>query len=374
MRVGIDVRALQTASGRRGVGAYIRGLLSGLALERRDEEILLFSAAGAAGDEACPFERVVLSRPRRAITLWDQIAWPPLLSRRAVTVFHSPFYAVPRMRPRGCAIVQTVHDLTPLKISGTVSPRQERVFRFNFRMARSADLILVPSEATRRDVIDLLGIEPARARVIPEAAAVSPSAIAEADTRAEAARSRAGIVPGRTFLLHTGGQDPVKNLRRVLDALARLLREGRDLDLVIAGEPGPDTPALTAHAARAGVLDRVRLPGYLDRADLLALYRGAAALVYPSLAEGFGLPVLEAMACGTPVVASREGAIPEVAGDAGLLVPADDDAAIAQAVGRVLDDAALRDRLRRAGPERAALFSWRETGRLTLEAYREVAA
>jgi glycosyltransferase involved in cell wall biosynthesis len=374
MRVGIDVRALQTASGRRGVGAYIRGLLSGLALERRDEEILLFSAAGADGDEARPFERVVLSRPRRAITLWDQIAWPPLLSWRGVSVFHSPFYAVPRMRPRGCAIVQTVHDLTPLKMRGTVSPRQERVFRFNFRMARSADRILVPSEATRRDVIELLGIEPARVRVIPEAAAVPPSAIAEADTRADAARARAGIPPGRTFLLHTGGQDPVKNLRRLLDALARLLREGRDLDLVIAGEPGADTPALIAHAARAGVLDHVRLPGYLDRGDLLALYRGAAALVYPSLAEGFGLPVLEAMACGTPVVASREGAIPEVAGDAGLLVPADDDAAIAHAVGCVLDDTALRDRLRRAGPARAALFSWRETGRLTLEAYREVAA
>src|SRR5262249_19613796 len=165
VRVGIDVRPLASASGRRGVGSYIRGLLHGLAEVCGDEEFLLFQGTRADVDLPDRFERVRLSRPERAITLWDQIAWPRLLSRRRVSVFHSPFYAVPRVRPRGCAVVQTVHDLTPLRMPGAVSPRQARVFRFNFRLARSADRIIVPSRATRADVVAMLGIPEERVRV-----------------------------------------------------------------------------------------------------------------------------------------------------------------------------------------------------------------
>jgi glycosyltransferase involved in cell wall biosynthesis len=374
VRVGIDVRALESASGRRGVGAYIRGLLLGLSQERGTEEILLFQ--GRHADAAAPdgFERVRLSRPARAITLWDQIAWPPLLSRRHLNVFHSPFYAVPRLRPRGCAIVQTVHDLTPLTRGGAVSAHNARVFRMNFRLARTADHLIVPSEATRADVQRLLGVPASRITVIPEAAGVEPHELAAGEARIGAVIGKLGLSPGRPFLLHAGGHDPVKNLPRLLDAFARLLAQGRDLDLVVTGEHGPATPALAAHAARAGILPHVRMPGFIPRVDLLALYRAAAAVVYPSLTEGFGLPVLEAMACGAPVVASRAGAIPEVAGDACALVPPDDDAAIASAVAALLDDPALAARRRGEGIARAALFTWRETARRTLRVYREAAA
>ncbi|MGH9866842.1 MAG: glycosyltransferase family 4 protein [Candidatus Polarisedimenticolia bacterium] len=377
MRVGIDVRALQTASARRGVGTYIRGLLGGLALARRDEEILLFGAPGAV--EVPPaFERVELSRPRRAITLWDQIAWPALLSRRGVTVFHSPFYAVPRLRPRSCAIVQTVHDLTPLRFPGAVTARQARVFRFSFKMARSAHRIIVPSAATRDDVVSLLGVPADRVAVIPLASGVGPDDVIAADGEAPGALRRAGLGERSSFLLHTGGHDPIKNIPCLLDAFAVLRKQGRQLDLVIAGEEGPFTPGILAHAERAGVLDRVKLPGFVSRTDLIALYRRAEALVYPSDAEGFGLPVLEAMACGTPVVASRAGALPEVAGSAGLLVPAGDAQGLAAAVASILDDPGRRDRMRSEGVARAARFSWRETARLTrdvyLEAHQEAAA
>ena len=157
MKVGIDIRALGSASGRRGVGAYIRGLVSGLAEEVREApaDVLLFSDRSGEGLPApAPLEGIRLRRPRRAITLWDQLAWPPLLIRCRVTVFHSPFYAVPRVRPRRCGVVQTIHDLTPLKLRDAVSPLNARIFRINFSLAKTADCIIVPSNATRRDVYD----------------------------------------------------------------------------------------------------------------------------------------------------------------------------------------------------------------------------
>jgi glycosyltransferase involved in cell wall biosynthesis len=377
VRIGIDVRALGTASGRRGVGAYIRGLLGGLAREAGgDDEFLLF---GNGREEDLPragcFAQVRLRRPRRAVTLWDQVAWPALLARRRVTVFHSPFYALPRFRPRGCRLVQTVHDLTPLKLPGSVSPRNARIFRINFGFARSADRIIVPSEATRADVLSLLDVPAGKVVVIPLAAGIDPKEVEAARGDVARVASRLGLAqPGRRYLLHTGGHDVVKNLPGLLDAFAILARQGRPIDLVIAGDHGTDTTRIIGRAAMLGVMDRVRLPGYLPRADLIALYGGAAAMVYPSWTEGFGLPLLEAMACGAPVVASRAGAIPEVAGEAALLVEPADTEGIAAAVGRILDDEALAARLAAAGRDRAAGFTWAGTARRTLQVYRETAA
>ncbi len=375
MTIGLDARALEGASGRRGVGAYIRGLIGGLAGELRapHESVLVFQhARDAALELPAGLSRVRLRRPRRAITLWDQLAWPPLLAARGVRVFHSPFYAVPRMRPSGCRIVQTIHDLTPLKLPGSVSRRQARVFRINFRLARSADRIIVPSGATRDDVAGLLGLPSGRIAVIPEAADVTPREIEEADGRRGRLVERMRLKPG--YLLHTGGQDMVKNLPGLLQAFARLVGQGRDIGLVIAGEHGRATGSLIARAASLGVLERVSLPGFLPRRDLVALYRGAAALVYPSFAEGFGLPVLEAMACGTPVVAAAAGALPETGGDACLYCDPADTEAMASQAARVLDDPDLAADLSRRGLARAGLFSWSETARRTLDLYREVAA
>ena len=165
-------------------------------------------------------------------------------------------------------------------------------------------------------------------------------------------RGRLGI-PGR-YLLHTGGHDPVKDLGTAIRATARLAAEGHDLKLVVTGETGPATGSLRRVAASAGLGDRLVLPGFLARSDLVALYRGAAALIYPSLNEGFGLPVVEAMACGTPVVAARAGALPEVGGAA-------------------CRDGGLARRLSEAGRVRAARFTWQAAARGTLQVYREAA-
>ena len=375
MRIGIDVRALSTASGRRGVGTYIRSLTAALAQEVRgtsDSIILFDNGSGDSLPQLDKVTRVKLMRPRRGITLWDQVAWPPTLAARRVDVFHSPFYAVPRVTPPRCRVVQTVHDLTPLKLPDAVSPRQRKLFRFNFQLARTAHRLIVPSEATRTDVISLLGVPSERIIVIPEAADITPADVVQADARIPQVLRRLRI--GRAYLLHTGGHDAVKNLPRLLSAFTALIQQGRDLELVIAGEHGPGTSDVIQRASILGVLDRVRLPGFVPREDLIPLYRGALALVYPSRAEGFGLPVVEAMTCGLPVVASRAGPLPEVGGDACLYVDAASAAEMTQAVSKILDAGGLAADLARKGRARAAQFTWRETARRTLAVYREVAA
>jgi len=164
----------------------------------------------------------------------------------------------------------------------------------------------------------------------------------------------------------------VKNLPRLIDAFARLLAAGRDLDLVLTGEHGSFTAALAQHAARAGVLPRVRMPGYLPRADLLALYRAAAVVVYPSLTEGFGLPVLEAMTRGIPVIVSNTSSLPEVTGDAALGVNPRSIREIAAAIETLCTDVDLAEKLASAGRQRAERFSWDETARRTLQVYERV--
>lgn len=373
MRVGIDIRALGTASARRGVGTYVRGLLNGLAeiTAGSKDEILLFSHEKDE-PEGIPaaFKQVRLRRPRSAITLWDQFAWPPLLRRLGIDVFHSPFYALPIVRPRACAAVQTIHDLTPLKIAGSVSRRNALLFRLNFRIARGADRIIADSQATRDDVVSRLGIPESRVSNIPLA-----TDMIEMDTVVDRVRlpeviGRFGIA--RPYILHTGGHDPSKNLGTVISAMRELAGSGLDLRFVVSGDAGAGSSDLRELARRSGLEDRVIFVGYVSKADLVALYCGAEALVYPSLMEGFGLPVIEAMACGTPVIASRAGAIPEVGGDACLYVDPEDVAGITIAIRRVLTEPALAPGMAERGRSLAGRFSWHETARLTLLVYREL--
>jgi len=358
------------------VGTYVRGLVGALLDARGGDDFVLFHREGALlpGEWRLPREGAspaALTRPRRGVTLWDQFAWPRTIARHDVAVFHSPFWTLPIAAASACALVQTLHDLTPVKLAHSVSLRNEMIFRANFACARFARRVIVPSRSTLADAVSLGGIRLERIRAIPEGIDLPPALLAAADQALPALRLRLKL--GGRYLLHTGGQDPVKNLEAAQAAAAALVRRGLDLLLVVTGEVGRSGEEMRRRAAAMGIGDRLVMTGYLERLDLVALYRGASALLYPSINEGFGLPLLEAMACGTPVVAARAGALPEVGGGACLYAEPGDVEALASAAGSILADEELARRLSGEGRARAASFTWAEAARRTLEVYHEAA-
>ena len=293
-------------------------------------------------------------------------------------VFHSPHSELPRppRRRRGPRRILTVYDTIPLRFPQFFTDVQVRRMRAVYRSLRPDDWALAISESTKRDLCEDCRIDPARVQVTPLAA--DPDVFHPRATAAEiaAARARFGI---RTdaYLLSLNTLEPRKNLAAAISAFARLVRAGEahDTSLVLVGARGWKTEGLDAALAEAGpARDRIVLAGYVPDAELAALYGGAVAFVYPSLYEGFGLPPLEAMQCGVPVITSNTSSLPEVVGDAGLTADPRDVDAIAAAVAAVLGDSALRAAMRERSLARAALFSWERCVRQTVEAYRAVAA
>jgi len=364
LRVALDARPLTTS--RAGVATYCRGLLHGLAAVADDARILLY-----AKDEAPP--DLPLGGPLRWRAmpgkLWLPAVVPGALRADGAQVFHGTNYMAPPLSP--VPTVVTIHDLSTVMTPShhTWRNRLLTVPQMLLSIQRATRLI-ADSEATARDLRRIPGVDPARIRVIPLAAApglapASPPAVAEM-------RARLELPP--QFFLFLGALEPRKNVPTLVRALGQL-RAGGDAraHLVIAGAEGWRNEEVRLEVRRLGLEDAVRFVGYVAPQDLPALYGAATAFVYPSLFEGFGLPPLEAMACGTPVVTSNTTALPEVVGDAALLINPRSVGDLAAALRRLLDDDELRLRLRAAGPRRAALFSWEHTARATLQVYREAA-
>jgi alpha-1,3-rhamnosyl/mannosyltransferase len=274
--------------------------------------------------------------------------------------------------PMRCAV--TVHDAILFVMQRVYERRKRLRYRIaralERAVARRAALVLTDSAASGDDIVRWLGVDRSRVRVAPLGVdrRFAPRPAAEVD----AVRARLGL--RRPYLLYLGGIDERKNVPRLLEAYAGLRAQRASTpDLVLAGpiEREAGFAELVARVSALGLDDAVRRVGYVDDAGLPALLSGAECFVFPSLYEGFGLPPLEAMACGTPVVATNGGSLGEVLGDAALTVPPDDAAALGRAMARVLDDAALREDLRRRGRERAAGFTWEATARATRAAWEQ---
>ncbi|HYP52293.1 MAG TPA: glycosyltransferase family 1 protein, partial [Pyrinomonadaceae bacterium] len=288
------------------------------------------------------------------------------LRRRPVDLVHVQ-YTAPPFAP--CPVVTTVHDLAFEHIPETFKRRSWMQLRLTVRRtARAAAHVITVSEYSKRDIMATYGIPEERITVTPEAAAphFRPAPPAEV----ERVRRKYGV--RGDYVLAVGSIQPRKNLARLVRAYSGL-RSRRSQDklpqLVLVGKRAWLYGDTLRTVERSGLSDRTLFTGYVSEADLPALYTGALLFVYPSYFEGFGLPPLEAMACGTPVVAGDRTSLPEVVGDAGLLVDPFDESAIGAGLERLLDDSELRASLRVKGLERARLFDWRETARLTLAAY-----
>ncbi len=374
MRVLLDYRpALRAAT---GVGAFVHHLAAALADPElggsgaEPIDVTLFSSSwkdrlGPVADRGLPAAVTAIDRriPVRLLNVaWHRAEWPPIeaLTGRCFDVVHSPH---PLLLPsRRAAQVVTIHDLDflghPERAWGEIRRDYPALAR---RHARRAARVVVPSRHTADEVVRRLGVPRERIAICPNGA--PPWKPREAP-------------PAAGHLLFVGSLAPRKNVTGLLAAYARLAERREPPELVLAGGAAPDG----AGAAWRQTLEdprlagRVRRAGYVDTPTLRSLYAGACALVLPSLDEGFGLPALEAMTLGVPVVASDRGALPEVVGEAGLLVDPTSPAALENALGRILDEPELRARCAARGPVQARKFDWRRSARALRAAYRQAIA
>jgi glycosyltransferase involved in cell wall biosynthesis len=347
---------------RTGVGEYVHGLATALAgILVAGDSLALFSSSWK---DRLPFNvidgvRVHDKRiPVRVLNFaWHRLGWPPVeFLTGAVDIAHSMHPVI--MPSRGARIV-TIHDLYFLSRPDHASAEVRRDYPVLARdHAHRADAVVVNSEYTRAQVVEKLGVAPDRIVVCTPGAPGWP-------------RRPEPAAPGP--ILFIGTIAPRKNVPGLLRAYTQLAATLEETpELVLAGR-------ITAEGLRgtgvdvASVIDRIRMPGYVDEPAKQDLYRQASMLILPSFDEGFGIPALEAMAMGVPVIAADRGAFPEVLGDAGILVDPDDAAAIADAMRRVLTDAPLRRRMADQGVQRAARYTWKASAERLYGAYRSVA-
>lgn len=339
----------------RGWGRYVRELVRAL-------------QAGAAGG----LEIVAVDRGGPGPEfVFEQLGLPVLLRRRRAALVHAPNCFLPLARP--CPGVVTINDLAFEAWPSDFTPRTRAKFRLVTRLAaRSAQRIICPSQATADDLVARYGADPGRIRVIPDAPGLARGAAGArgATGVARGAGSAEGppSYPGAPYVIAVGDLRAKKNLAALISAFAAARRAGAPHELVLAGADGGEQARLRALADGLPVT----FTGYVDDARLDALIAGAELLVHPSLYEGFGLVILEAMARGTPVLAARATALPETGGEAAAYFePADGDD-FAHQLQRLLADPERRAALAAAGRERAAAFSWEATARATAAVYREL--
>ena len=375
MKVCVDVSA--AVHRRAGLGRYAQELTAALVEQGEHEYIAFYHQRGEAHLEP-PIDRLPRITTRLSVKPWrltTMLAYFTSLGMDRllpdVDLFHGTEHLLPRLRR--VRTVFTLHDLIFRFDPDSHLPLNRIYLNLMVpRFLKAADAIIVVSECTQRDAVRLYGVPSERIHVIPEG--VHPRFRPIADlTRLAAVRDKYGL-PSR-FVLHVGTIEPRKNLPMLMKSWEAVKSEERgrdDLKLVIAGKPGWLYKETFATADRLGLADDVIFTGYMEDADLPVLYNAATALAMPSRYEGFGLPIAEAMACGTPVVCSDVSSLPEVAGDAALLVPPDDVRGWVEALTHVISDEGLRGTLREKGLKQAAKFSWERAAHQTGQVYSGV--
>jgi glycosyltransferase involved in cell wall biosynthesis len=370
VRIAIDATSVPPSPA--GAGVYAVELVRAMAQRDAHDGYAVFTRGAwfdeaAAGKRNWRIERVdAASRERRL--WWEQTRLPGALARLGIDVLHSTHHTLP-LRPMRARRVVTVHDLTFLRIPERYPPARRLYMRTMTRLAaRVADAIIVPSMTVRGDVIDLLHVDAAKVHAVYEAAGEQYRPLDREASMAVA--RRCGV--DRPFVLSVGSREPGKNRARLIRAMHELRSEGIDRALLVVGQKAWKYEEEQTLARELGMDDRVIFAGYVAAEDLPALYAAADLFAFPSLYEGFGVPVLEAMACGAPVLTSNVSATAEVAGEAALLIDPLSVASIREGLRSLLSDEALRARLSRRGVERAAQFSWGRAADETHAVYERV--
>ncbi len=377
MRIGIDYNAALKQGG--GIGRYTRGLVNELVTRSDDDQFVLFfnHPRGQRPPRAFPDRANVVERPLAVPDRWLTVLWHRLhvpipidLVTGAVDVFHFPDFVLPPVR-RGATVV-TVHDLSFLIHPETADEGLRLYLERTVPLAvRGADHVFVDSANTQNDLICLLDADPRRVDVVYPGIDAGFAPVTDPVNLGEVRHRYALHHP---YILHVSVIEPRKNLPRLFAAYARLRRDtGCRHRLMIAGGLGWMYESVFQAVEELELSDSVVFLGRVPEADLPALYTLADLFVYPSLYEGFGIPPLEAMACGTPVVTSNVSSLPEAVGDAGLMANPTDIEGLADAMAQVLTNPALAEDLSRRGIARAAQFSWQAAADKVLGVYRRLA-
>jgi glycosyltransferase involved in cell wall biosynthesis len=377
LRIAFDARRVRDF----GIGTYIRNLIPELAAIDTDDRFVLILPPGdehAFGDLPGNFETVTHAGSDES--LFDQVAFPWFLRGLDADLTHVPLNRVPMFMPR--PYVVTIHDMASLIFEERAGLRRG-LWRFRFeRGLTRASCIIAVSAATRRDVQNEFSIPGDRVRLVYNAPDPQFFQVGGLDSMGENAKERLRILERYQihypFILYAGNIRPQKNIPRLVEAFA-VVRENlaahpdyKDLRLIIIGDEISKFPAVRRAVIQSRVEHATRFLGFVPFETLRYFYESAEAFVFPSLYEGFGLPPLEAMASGTPVVTSQASSLPEVVGDAAVLVNPENVFEIARGIREVLVDLELRQKLICRGREHASRYSWRRTATEVLEIYREV--
>ncbi|AKM82182.1 TPA: glycosyltransferase family 1 protein [Candidatus Berkelbacteria bacterium] len=354
MRIAIDT---QTILGQKsGFGFYVKNLVENLnKIDPENEYILI------APDTDKDF-----STPQRFI--WDQFRFPKRARKAKVDILHQPCFSAPILY-RGKIIV-TIHDIISIKFPENL-PLASRLFYSKWMpfSYRKADMIIVDSEHTKKDIVEYLNIAPEKIRVMYWAVSHDFRPIFDLQ-QVEDVKKKYNT--GEKYFIHVGTLEPRKNLPFLVRVYASAVKEGIKENLVIVGKKGWYYDDLFSLVGKLELSSKVIFTGYAEDKDIPALYSGATALTFPSLYEGFGFPPLEAMACGTPVISSNTSSLPEVVGEAGMLLPPHGSKGWTDAMVKLSSDVNLCKELSEKGLEQASKFSWEETAKKTVEVYKEV--
>jgi glycosyltransferase involved in cell wall biosynthesis len=363
MKIAFDLRRI----GNPGIGRYMKCLSESIIAQAPDHEYLLvLPPAGEHLIHAPNAQKLCTSL--KYYSFREQFELPRILSSHKVDLLHSPHFLLPLMRP--CPVVATIHDVIYMACPGDLPSRAGRQY-YRIMMnacSRMATRILTDSEHSRDEIVRNLHTDPEKIEVIYPA--VDPFFHSEADsTRIASVRSRFGI--DCDYVLCVGIYKPRKNHAGLLTAFSKMLDSGCQAQLVVAGPMGEGEQVLRRLARELGIAERLIFTGFVNDADLRALYSSARVYACPSVYEGFGFTVLEAMACGTPVVCSSATSLPEVAGKAALYFNPHNPEEMASQLVRAFSGDALRTSLIAEGHRNLLRFDWKETARQTLAAYHQ---